>query len=158
MFLADYNKLVKNLLGDKEPSKYQESRISILYSRNISNSLSDKEIENELKKILHIKNETKMEKLLNFSEYLKLNEDGDCGGGSGTAMVTGNLNGMGNIVAPQPGSIPGSVSQNGSGTIGSGDIPARNTDNETIKKKNKKKIKPSFKLSSVPKFNNWLKK
>ena len=68
-----------------------------------------------------------------FEDYTKLNEDGEgggsvgAGGGSGTACATLGQNGMGNIVAPQVGTITGSVWQNGSGTIGSGDRPAYDT-------------------------------
>ena len=51
-------------------------------------------------------------KILKF----KIFEDGE----GGTASATlGNSSGMGDIVAPQPGAIPGTT-----GTIGSGDLPA----------------------------------
>lgn len=80
-------------------------------------------------------------KIKRFNEYF-LNED-DGGGGVGFATLNGN--GMGNIVSPTVGSVPGSVNQNGSGTIGSGDSansfgtymnPYYNS-----KKRKKKKIK-----------------
>jgi outer membrane lipoprotein SlyB len=59
-----------------------------------------------------------MKKVITFTEYL-LNESD---GGGGVAFATANGGGMGNIVAPTVGAVPGSVSQNGSGTIGSGDV------------------------------------
>lgn len=52
-----------------------------------------------------------------FNEFLKEND-----GGGGVANATlSNTGGMGNIVAPQPSSIPGDVAGS---TPGSGDIPA----------------------------------
>lgn len=60
-----------------------------------------------------------MKRVITFTEYLNESD-----GGGGVAFATANGNGMGNIVAPTVGSVPGSVSQNGSGTIGSGDAAA----------------------------------
>jgi hypothetical protein len=64
-----------------------------------------------------------MKEIIRYSEFFKLNEDGE-GGGSGTAFATAGQNGMGNIVTAQTGSITGSLWQGGSGTIGSGDRAA----------------------------------
>lgn len=67
-----------------------------------------------------------------FNDFLKINEDGD---GGGTAYTTlGNSSGMGDVVAPQPSSIPGDVAGS---TPGSGDLPAY--DKKTKKPKNSKK-------------------
>jgi len=98
-----------------------------------------------------------MEKIYKYSEY-KLNEEGDGGGaagsgdsGGGTAFVTNNIGGMGNIVSPQTGTISGSLWQAGSGTIGSGDRAAYDMGKKFgfVKKKKKKK------KSSKPKISNW---
>lgn len=110
-----------------------------------------------------------MEKILSFSEYLKLNEDGEgggavgAGGGSGTACVTLGQNGMGNIVAPQVGTIPGSLWQAGSGTIGSGDRPAYDTktkfdklDDEKGNRKGKGKGKGKNKPNVIMKYSQFL--
>ena len=98
-----------------------------------------------------------MEKIKKYSELLL--EDGEgggvsSGGGSGVAFATLNGNGMGNIVTPQVGSLPGSVWQNGSGTIGSGDSAAYDTSKKKFdfvkkdkKKEKKKKVKPITKYS-----------
>lgn len=98
-----------------------------------------------------------MEKIVKYSEFLKIYEDGE---GGGTGFVTAGQNGMGNIVAPQTGSITGSLWQAGSGTIGSGDRAAYDMKNkfDFINKKNKKKIKKNFKNSSIKKFTDWLNK
>lgn len=58
-----------------------------------------------------------MKNLKKFDQYIV-----ECDGG-GVAFSTPNGNGMGNVVSPTVGSVPGSVWGNGSGTIGSGDIP-----------------------------------
>lgn len=67
-------------------------------------------------------------KIIKFEDFSKLDEQAGSGdaaaGGGGVAFSTLNSNGMGNIVAPQPSSIPGYV---GGSTIGSGDLPAYNT-------------------------------
>ncbi len=83
-----------------------------------------------------------MKRVITFTEYLNESD-----GGGGVAFATANGNGMGNIVAPTVGSVPGSVSQNGSGTVGSGDKVAYdyNMGYKYMNKKNKKKIKKSFK-------------
>lgn len=77
-----------------------------------------------------------LEKVLTFEEYLF---ECECGGGGGVAFATPNGNGMGNVVAPTVGSTPGSVWQSGSGTIGSGDSVARNTDKPKLSNKKSKK-------------------
>lgn len=79
---------------------------------------------------------------MTFTEYLKEND------GGGVAFSTPNSNGMGNVVAPTVGSVPGSVNQNGSGNIGSGDIPAydRSNNNFKISKKTKKKKRKKTKF------------
>ena len=53
MFLSDYCKLVERISGKltTEMSDYEESKINRLFSKNIVNSLSDSEIEIQLKKI-----------------------------------------------------------------------------------------------------------
>lgn len=97
-----------------------------------------------------------MEKLIKCSEYIKLNEDGE-GGGSGTAFVTGNQNGMGNIVTAQTGSIPGSVWQGGSGTIGSGDRSAYDQGKKfDFIKKDKKGKGKNKKPKVFTKFSDWM--
>jgi len=60
-----------------------------------------------------------MERIITFTEYL-FEDDG----GGGVGMATLNGNGMGRVVAPTVGSTPGSVSQSGHGTVGSGDSSA----------------------------------
>jgi len=104
-----------------------------------------------------------------FEDYTILNEDGDggavgAGGGSGTAFATLGQNGMGNIVSPQVGTIPGSVWQAGSGTIGSGDRPAYDTgkkfdklDDEKGNRKGKgKKDKGKNKPNVIMKYSQFL--
>jgi len=93
----------------------------------------------------------KEDKVLNFSEFSKLNEDGEA------CATAGNSNGMGAVVAPQPGAVPGTT-----GTIGSGDVPAKDSIksfNTPIKKKKKKKdIDESFEDKStmyVTKYTDW---
>jgi hypothetical protein len=83
-----------------------------------------------------------MEKIIKYSEYIKLNEDGD--GGGGTAFATANINGMGNITTAQVGSLPGSVWQGGSGTVGSGDRAAYDM-GDRFDKLDRKKSKKSKK-------------
>ena len=80
-------------------------------------------------------------KIKKFKEYF-LNEDD---GGGGVGFTTLNGNGMGNIVTPTIGNIPGSFNQNGSGYVGSGDIAnLSGTYLKTyykLKKKKKRKLK-----------------
>jgi hypothetical protein len=103
-----------------------------------------------------------MKKIIKFSDYLKLYEDGEGGGGGGVAFATANQNGMGNIVSPQVGSTTGSLWQGGCGTIGSGDRAAydvkKNKFDFIKNKKKKNKVKNSFKEPSMKKFSDWLKK
>ena len=74
-----------------------------------------------------------------FYEYI-LSEDMD--GGGGVAMATNASNGSGYITAPTVGITPGSVWGQGSGTIGSGDIPNGKSEvYEIVPKKIKKKLK-----------------
>jgi len=66
-------------------------------------------------------------KVVKFDNFIfEQSGSGDvaAGGGGGVAYTTLNMNGMGNVVAPQASSIPGYV---GGSTIGSGDLPAYNT-------------------------------
>jgi hypothetical protein len=100
-----------------------------------------------------------MEKIEKYSEYNKLNEDGEGGGstpsgdgGGGVAFATLNGNGMGNIVTPQVGTQPGSLWQNGSGTKGSGDRAAYDTSKNKFDfvKKDKKKGKKDKKELPKP--------
>ena len=108
-----------------------------------------------------------MEKVVKFSEFLKLYEDGEGGGspggGSGTAFVGAGQNGMGNIVAPQVGSITGSLWQAGSGTIGSGDRAAYDMGDhfgwpgDKYDKKKGKKSKKGKKPKYFMKFSDLVK-
>lgn len=77
-----------------------------------------------------------MKNLKKFEQYII-----ECDGGGGVAFATPNSNGMGNVVAPTVGTTPGSVWGNGSGTIGSGDIPYYLGKPSTIKSFNDFKIK-----------------
>jgi hypothetical protein len=43
---------------------------------------------------------------------------GDVGGGSGVAMVDAGIGGMGPVVSPQPGKLPGTFGTDGSGDVG----------------------------------------
>lgn len=88
-----------------------------------------------------------LEKVLTFDEYLF---ECECGGGGGVAFATPNSNGMGNVVAPTVGSTPGSVWQSGSGTIGSGDRVATNSDKPRFS--NRRKSKKSRKTKYYTKF------
>ena len=65
---------------------------------------------------LKVKDDEKREWMAEYAEMhqLHINEN--------VAYATLNGNGMGNILAPQVGTIPGSVWQAGAGTIGSGDV------------------------------------
>lgn len=93
-----------------------------------------------------------MKRIITFTEYLFESD-----GGGGVAFATANGNGAGNVVAPGVGSSPGSVWGQGSGTIGSGDVPAYDygkkfglsVDKEE-KKKGKKKAKK--KNNKVPRY------
>jgi len=98
-----------------------------------------------------------MKRIIKFTEFL--NEEID--GNGGVAFATGNANGMGNVLAPTVGSSPGSVSQAGSGQIGSGDSAAYdmgkkfgqyiNKDKKEKKAKKQKKQKPFvFTKQSLP--------
>jgi len=53
MSLSDYSRLVEKISGKliTEMTDYEESKINRLFSKNIVDSLSKKEIEMELKKI-----------------------------------------------------------------------------------------------------------
>jgi hypothetical protein len=96
-------------------------------------------------------------KIKRFNHFLLENESG---GGGGTPNATlQNTGGMGNVVSPTVGSTPGQVWGNGSGNVGSGDIPAYNTNNNFnsimgYKKKKKKKLKKK-KLKTISKFSDW---
>lgn len=85
------------------------------------------------------------------------------------ACTMGNSNGMGSVVAPQPGSVPGEQ-----GTTGSGDIPAYDRGKyfgsrpQPVNKKRKKKSRPTREGRMIgtdqPKetmyittFSDWLK-
>ena len=88
-----------------------------------------------------------MNKILFFDNF-KINEEGaaggtgsgDAGGGGGTSYANlGNTGGMGAIIAPQPGSVVGQVSGEGSGTKGSGDRVAGSFNPFTKETKKQKK-------------------
>jgi len=91
-------------------------------------------------------------KIKRFNNFLLENE----GGGTSNATLQ-NTGGMGNVVSPTVGSTPGQVWGNGSGNIGSGDIPAYNTTNnfDTIMGYKKKKKKKKKKLKTISKFSDW---
>lgn len=100
--------------------------------------------------------------VMKFNEYIKEND-----GGVANATL-GNTGGMGNVVAPQPSSIPGDVAGS---TPGSGDIPAYDMGNRfdfpykkrkksKKKKKNKKKnfldkLGEDYRNMYVTKFSEW---
>lgn len=98
-------------------------------------------------------NENMMKK---FDEYIKENE----GGGVANATL-GNTGGMGNVVAPQPSSIPGDVAGS---TPGSGDISAydmgkhfgTNPFKKRKKSKKSKKKNDDYKNIYVTKFTDWI--
>lgn len=121
----------KFILRDKDNTYFQEfmnkDNVITSKSKKSAKKFDTKEEASEYKrtKLLHdftVENESNV---IKFSEYLRLNEDGEgggcSGGGSGTGFATAGQNGMGNIVSAQTGSITGSLWQGGSGTIGSGD-------------------------------------
>lgn len=159
----------KFILRDKDNTYFQgfmnKDNVITSKSKKDAKKFDTKEKASEYKrtKLLHdfeVENESNV---IKFSEYLRLNEDGEggmSGGGSGTGFATAGQNGMGNIVSAQTGSITGSLWQGGSGTIGSGDRAAYDMKNKfnSIKKKNKKKIKNSFKSPNIKKFSDWLNK
>jgi hypothetical protein len=86
-----------------------------------------------------------MKKVITFSEYLILEQDG----GGGVGFATPNAGGMGNVVAPTVGSVPGSTWGNGSGMKGSGDSSAYDTGKKfgmkVQKEKKQKKVKKTKK-------------
>jgi len=93
--------------------------------------------------------------MIKFKNYLKEND------GGGIAYSTlGNTGGMGNVIAPQPSSIPGDVAGS---TKGSGDIPAssslsfKNFDSKRKKKKKKKinKLGEDYRNMYITKFSDW---
>lgn len=105
-----------------------------------------------------------MNKIKKYSDYLLEDSDGggsgDSGGGGGIAFATLNGNGMGNIITPQVGSVTGSLWQDGSGTVGSGDRAAYDmkqhfgwkSDKLDKKKEKKKKKKAKF----ITNFSEWI--
>ena len=55
-----------------------------------------------------------MNKILNFEQYYKINEEGEAGGGGGdgggaAGVNLGNIGGMGAVVPPVPSANPGQV-------------------------------------------------
>jgi len=87
-----------------------------------------------------------------YDQFIKEND-----GGGGVAFATPAGNGMGNVIAPTVVSTPGSVWQSGSGTIGSGDLPAYDMGKsfQTIgKKKIKRKSKRRKKAKAKRKNDN----
>ena len=98
---------------------------------------------------LHTSKKTSNEHMKTWTEFNKINEDGEgaaapAGGSSGTAVGTlGNTSGMGGVVSAQPSSIPGDVAGS---TKGSGDISQtlgvyNKTPSKRLKKKKNKQDK-----------------
>jgi len=95
-----------------------------------------------------------MNNLKTFEQFINENDDG-----GGVAFATPNANGMGNVVAPTVGTTPGSVWQSGSGTIGSGDMPAYDMGDRfdflnNMKKRNRKRKRKDNRKEKVKVFSN----
>jgi len=163
----------KFILQDKDNTYFQEfmDKDNVITSKNKKDAKKFKTDfdakEYKRTKLLHDFHVEILSESVNIKKYSDfLNEEGDGGGscgsgdGGGTAFAGLGQNGMGNIVSPQTGTIAGSLWQGGSGTIGSGDRAAYDMKNkfDFIKKKDKKKIKKSFKSPNIKKFSDWLNK
>lgn len=106
--------------------KFTDLDIITLYKLKSSLLNDDKSDKSELE---NIKEAIQVKELQLENDFKLINEDtsatgglsvgGECGS-TGTAYVTqGNVAGMGSIVSPQPGALPGTT-----GTTGSGDVSA----------------------------------
>jgi len=103
-------------------------------------------------KVNKIKNKRRFVHIKKFINFMNESEGGGDGGGISNATLS-NTGGMGDVVAPTVGDTPGKVWGNGSGNIGSGDIPAYNMGKkfDIIKSKKKKKKKKK----KIKRFDNF---
>lgn len=116
-------RIMNDFMYDPEKMKAEFAKIDVVSLQRFKNYLKNDEDSTTFSSILKIVNDVLQSKMSAISEsFRKMNEDeGGAGVGysGGTAMVSqSSLGGLGNVVAAQPGVIPGTA-----GSPGSGDEP-----------------------------------
>lgn len=120
--------IMNKYMNDPEKMKEEFAKIDVISLQRFKNYLKNDSDSTTFSSILKIVNDVLQSKMNTISEsFKKLNEDeGGAGVGysGGTAMVSqSSLGGLGNVVAAQPGVIPGTAGSPGSGDDGGIGVP-----------------------------------